>query len=121
MQSVDFYSLGYDAPSSVEPTGRNAGYSLSGTNIRRHYGAGGNYGIVADADTFEDDRVRADPDVVADLDRSFDERLIRDRPLFAKSMIVVSDVTEWPYHTSSSDVYALRCIKHGKPIDVCSG
>jgi hypothetical protein len=87
-QSFNFNLPAHIAPSS-QSTGRNAGHLRSDPDICRHDGAGGDYRVVANADAFEDYRVRADPNVVAHLDRSFDERLVRDWRLFTKSMIVV--------------------------------
>jgi hypothetical protein len=101
--------------------GRNAGHSLPGPDISRDHSASSNYRILTDGNAFEDNRVRADPNVIADLDLSFKERLVRDRPLFAKSMIVIGYVTEGPNHASGPNVYTVRCIEHRKAIDVRTG
>src|SRR5262245_2174700 len=98
--------LAYNLPSSIDPTGRNAGHPPSLPDVRRYNGTGADNGIVADADPFKDDSVCPDPDIITHLDRSFDQRPSRNRALLINPMIMVSDVAEGPDHALGPDTYA---------------
>src|SRR5438552_3515144 len=89
-------------------------------NISRHDRGCADHRIIPDSDAFQDRYTSTDPDVAADPNRTSDKTLFGNQGACFGGVVVVSDVTEWPDKTVTSNFDTFGCIKDGEAVDVCT-
>lgn len=103
---------------SVDRARRHPRHSFSGLDASCHNGAGPDDGAVSNTNAFENNCVRAYPDVAPNHDGRFYKSLIGDWPSPLKSVIMIRYITERPYQALRPDLDPFRCVEHRRAIHI---